>query len=185
MRGLEPRPPRRGEPPPQPRARTTMAPDDLPSTIQDAKGAARAAALRYVSDETPGIGRRRIGRHFSYRLPQGGAVKDAATLRRIKALAIPPAWTQVWICPREDGHIQATGRDEKGRKQYRYHPEWRAVQEEMKFERLIEFGEALPAIRQRMTDDLARRGLPREKVLATVVHLLEASLIRVGNEEYA
>jgi DNA topoisomerase-1 len=150
-------------------------------------GTARTAArgLRYVQDDEPGYRRKKAGTGFTYLDTRGRPIRAQAKVERIKALAIPPAWTDVWICPRADGHLQATGRDAKGRKQYRYHPEWRAVQEEMKFDRLIDFGEALPAIRERMTDDLALRGLPREKVLATVVHLLEASLIRVGNEEYA
>jgi DNA topoisomerase-1 len=143
------------------------------------------AALRYVHDDDPGFRRRRSGKGFAYLDTRGHPITDAAKLRRIKALAIPPAWTDVWISPRPDGHLQATGRDAKGRKQYRYHPDWRAVQEEMKFDRLISFGEALPAIRRRIADDIARRGLPREKVIATVVHLLEASLIRIGNDEYA
>jgi DNA topoisomerase I len=148
-----------------------------------AKTAARG--LRYVHDDEPGYGRRKSGKGFTYFDTRGRTITSAAKVDRIKALAIPPAWTDVWICPRDDGHLQATGRDAKGRKQYRYHPEWRAVQEEMKFDRLIDFGDALPAIRRTMADDLRRRGLPREKVLATVVHLLESSLIRVGNEEYA
>lgn len=112
-------------------------------------------------------------------------MRDAATLRRIRALAIPPAWTQVWICPDPDGHIQATGRDEKGRKQYRYHPRWREVRDAAKYAHMLTFAEALPAIRARVRQDMARGGLPREKVLATVVHLLETTLIRVGNDDYA
>jgi DNA topoisomerase-1 len=146
---------------------------------------AAAHGLRYVHDDEPGYGRRRAGKGFTYLDTRGRPITAAAKVERIKSLAIPPAWTDVWICPRADGHLQATGRDAKGRKQYRYHPDWRAVQEEMKFERLIDFGEALPAIRRRMAGDLRLRGLPRDKVLATVVHLLETSLIRVGNEEYA
>jgi DNA topoisomerase-1 len=142
-------------------------------------------ALRYVHDDEPGLRRRRSGKGFVYLDARGKRITNEGRVERVKQLAIPPAWTDVWICPREDGHLQATGRDAKGRKQYRYHPAWRAVQEEMKFDRLISFGQALPAVRRRIATDIARRGLPREKVLATVVHLLETSLIRVGNEEYA
>ncbi|MBK1659135.1 DNA topoisomerase IB [Paracraurococcus ruber] len=154
-------------------------------TIQDARAAAKAAALRHVSDEAPGIGRRRMGRHFSYRLPKGGPVKDPTTLRRIKALAIPPAWTQVWICPQDNGHIQATGRDEKGRKQYRYHPRWRETRDAAKFGHMVEFARALPRIRAQVEAHMRLPGLPRQKVLATVVRLLETTLIRVGNDDYA
>jgi len=115
----------------------------------------------------------------------GAPIRDRAELERIKGLGIPPAWTHVWICPDPLGHIQATGRDAKGRKQYRYHPGWREIRDETKYSRMMAFGRALPRIRARTNQDLARRGLPREKVLATVVRLLEATLIRVGNEEYA
>jgi DNA topoisomerase-1 len=159
--------------------------DDASGPIVDPREAAEEAGLRYVSDEAPGILRRRVGKGFSYRAPQGGPVKDAATLKRIRTLAIPPAWTEVWICPRPDGHIQATGRDEKGRKQYRYHPRWREVRDAAKYGHLLAFAEALPAIRARVAADMALPGLPREKVLATVVHLLETTLIRVGNDNYA
>jgi DNA topoisomerase I len=152
---------------------------------KEARAAARAAALRYVSDERPGIARRRVGKGFSYRQPQGGPVKDPATLRRIRALAIPPAWTQVWICPVENGHIQATGRDEKGRKQYRYHPRWRETRDAAKFGHMVEFARVLPRIRDQVERDLRLPGLPRAKVLATVVRLLETTLIRVGNDDYA
>ncbi|MFN3648344.1 MAG: DNA topoisomerase IB [Armatimonadota bacterium] len=146
---------------------------------------ARAAGLRYVSDERPGIRRRRCGRGWSYLGPDGATVRDERTLRRIRSLVIPPAWRDVWICPIPHGHIQATGRDEKGRKQYRYHPRWHEVRDATKYDRMIQFGEALPRIRRRVDEDLSRRGLPREKVLATVVRLLEETLIRVGNDEYA
>ncbi len=162
-----------------------MAKDTVPSADQDNRIAAREAALRYVSDEAPGIGRRRMGKAFSYRDPKGGAVRDPKTLQRIRALAIPPAWTQVWICPHADGHIQATGRDEKGRKQYRYHPRWREARDAAKFTHMVEFAHALPRIRTRIEADLRRPGLPREKVLATVARLLETTLIRVGNDDYA
>ena len=151
----------------------------------DPAGAARAAGLRYVTDAQPGIRRRRSGRGFSYTAPDGALVRDPAQLRRIRALAIPPAWKDVWICPDANGHIQATGRDAKGRKQYRYHPRWHQVRDATKYDRMIAFGEALPLIRARTEADLALRGLSRQKVLATVLRLLEATLIRVGNEEYA
>ena len=147
--------------------------------------AADAAQLRYVSDSRPGIQRLRHGRAFRYAGLDGQAVHDLLTLRRIRSLAIPPAWTQVWICPVAHGHIQAVGRDARGRKQYRYHVRWRAVRDEAKFDRVLQFGRALPAIRERVGKDLERPGLPREKVLASVVRLLETSLIRVGNVEYA
>ena len=145
---------------------------------------AREAGLRYVSDEMPGITRRRAGRGFTYRNPDGSKVTNAADLRRIKAFAIPPAWTDVWICPSPNGHIQATGRDDRNRKQYRYHPKWREVRDAAKYDRMLAFAAALPAIRERVDADLRRHGLPRERVLATVVRLLETTLIRIGNEEY-
>lgn len=145
---------------------------------------ARAAGLRYVSDDEPGIRRRKRGKGFTYQDPQGRTIRDAATLERVRKLAIPPAWTDVWICPRPNGHLQATGRDARGRKQYRYHAGWREVRDETKFGRMIAFGDALPKIRERIEHDMAQRGLGREKVLATVVKLLETTLIRVGNREY-
>ena len=129
--------------------------------------------------------RRRRGSSFSYYDPSGRLVRDPSELKRIRSLAIPPAWERVWICPRANGHLQATGIDAKGRKQYKYHPTWRAVRDEAKFERLLAFAEVLPRIRERVEKDLRRPDLNREKVLATVVRLLEVSLIRVGNEEYA
>jgi DNA topoisomerase-1 len=147
---------------------------------------AKLAGLRYVSDgRTPGI--RRVGstRRVRYVAPNGGTVSNAAELGRIRSLVIPPAWTDVWICPDPHGHLQATGRDARGRKQYRYHPRWREVRDEVKDGRLIAFAQALPRIRRRTAADLRRRGLRREKVLAAVVQLLEKTLIRVGNEEYA
>jgi DNA topoisomerase-1 len=150
-----------------------------------AAAAAKSAGLRYVSDEQPGITRTGSAKSFRYRSASGGTVNDRATLARIKRLAIPPAWTEVWICPHDNGHIQATGRDVRGRKQYRYHSDWRAVRDETKYERMIAFGRALPKIRKRVARDLARPGLGREKVLATMVRLLETTLVRVGNEEYA
>src|SRR6185369_16816663 len=151
----------------------------------DAGVAADAAQLRYVSDARPGLQRIRHGRSFRYVSADGEPVHDLPTLRRIRSLAIPPAWTEVWICPVAHGHIQAVGRDARGRKQYRYHARWRAVRDETKYHRMIAFGQALPQIRARTDHDLSLPGLPREKVLATVVRLLEATLIRVGNEEYA
>ena len=151
----------------------------------DPKASAKAAGLRYVTDTKPGIHRRRSGKGWAYLDPSGKVIRDAEERLRIQALAIPPAWAQVWICPQANGHIQATGRDARGRKQYRYHPDWRAVRDETKFTRMIAFAEALPKLRQRLREDLALPGLPREKVLAAVVSLLETTLIRVGNDEYA
>ena len=146
---------------------------------------ARAAGLRYVSDSLPGIARRANGKAFRYLSPSGARVRDRATLHRIRALAIPPAWTDVWICLRPDGHIQATGRDARHRKQYRYHDRWREVRDESKYGRLAAFARALPRIRRRVARDLALPGLPRDKALATIVRLLEATFIRIGNAEYA
>jgi DNA topoisomerase I len=151
----------------------------------DPAAVAKSAGLRYVSDARPGITRRRRGNAFAFFDADGGEIKDEDELRRIKALAIPPAWTEVWICPLPNGHIQATGRDQKGRKQYRYHARWREVRDETKYDRMIAFARALPNIRERTERDLSLPGLPREKVLAAVVRLLETTLIRVGNEEYA
>lgn len=154
----------------------------LPS---DPYESARVAGLRYVSDESPGIVRKRAGRGFCYRDPEGRPVTDAETLKRIRSLAIPPAWSSVWICPVAHGHIQAVGRDARGRKQYRYHPLYRAVRDATKFSRMAAFAKALPVIRERVQHDLGLPGMPREKVLATVVRLLDRTGIRVGNEEYA
>jgi DNA topoisomerase-1 len=142
------------------------------------------ARLVYVSDTDPGISRRRAGRAFSYRDPDGRVVRDAAVLARIRSLVIPPAYTQVWICAQAHGHLQATGLDKRGRKQYRYHPRWRQVRDETKFARLAAFGRALPALRARCDRDLADTGLSRRKVLAAIVRLLETTLVRVGNEAY-
>jgi DNA topoisomerase-1 len=155
------------------------------ATQPDALDTAREAGLRYVSDTTPGIRRRKRGKGFSYVGPDGRAIRDPATLTRIRKLAIPPAYTDVWICPSPNGHIQATGRDARGRKQYRYHPKWREARDETKFGRMLAFSEALPKIRTRVTRDLEISGLPREKVVAAVVQLLECTGIRVGNDEYA
>jgi len=156
-----------------------------PELISDPVESAQAAGLRYVSDIQPGIRRKRAGKGFTYVGPDGKTIHDAAELARIRSLAIPPAYTDVWICPSPNGHIQATGRDARGRKQYRYHPKWREVRDETKFGRMLAFSEALPAIRARVERDLSLPGLPREKVLATVVRLLESTCIRVGNDEYA
>src|SRR5215204_320697 len=153
--------------------------------VKDPVESAKEAGLRYVSDSRPGITRNKAGKGFRYIGPDGHTVKDEETLGRLKSLAIPPAWSELWISPNEKGHIQATGRDDKGRKQYRYHPRWREVRDSTKYERMLDFGKALPAIRQRIEADMAKRGLPREKVLATVVHLLENTLIRVGNTTYS
>ncbi|HYE72399.1 MAG TPA: DNA topoisomerase IB, partial [Blastocatellia bacterium] len=147
--------------------------------------AAKSAGLRYVTDAQPGITRKRRSKNFIYFDVDGKQIKDEAGLQRIRALAIPPAWTQVWICPIANGHLQATGRDQKGRKQYRYHARWRAVRDENKYDRMLAFGSKLAEIRERTEQDLKKPGLPREKVLAAVVRLLETTLIRVGNEEYA
>jgi DNA topoisomerase I len=146
---------------------------------------AKAAGLRYTTDARPGIRRIRRGRAFTYVDADGKRVRAAADLARIRSLVIPPAWIDVWICPDPRGHLQATGRDARGRKQYRYHPKWRVVRDETKYDRVIGFAQALPVIRRTTSDHLRRQGLPREKVLATVVQLLEKTLIRVGNDEYA
>lgn len=159
-----------------------MARDDKPI---DPEAAAEAAGLVYVSDDRPGITRKRQGRYFAYYRPDGSRVTDDATLQRIRSLAIPPAYIDVWICPRPNGHIQATGRDAKGRKQYRYHPRFRETRDRVKYEHMLEFAEALPMIRAKIDEHMQLRGLPREKVLATVVHLLETTMIRVGNPDYA
>jgi len=163
----------------------STAPSAHPTADTDAVSAAKSAGLRYVSDNMPGIRRKQVGKAFTYTTPSSTPLRDSEGVRRIKSLAIPPGWTNVWICPIPNGHIQATARDAKGRKQYRYHPRWRVVRDETKYDRLIAFGQVLPSIRRRAEKDLALAGLPREKILATVVRLLEMTLIRVGNEEYA
>lgn len=150
----------------------------------DPVDSARAAGLRYVLDLAPGITRRRAGKGFYYVSADGRRVSDRETLSRIRSLAIPPAWTGVWICPDPRGHLQATGFDSKGRKQYRYHPRWREVRDGAKYDRMLAFAAALPAIRERTDRDLSLPGMPRERVLAAVVRLLDDTLIRVGNEEY-
>ncbi|HWI59016.1 MAG TPA: DNA topoisomerase IB, partial [Bacillota bacterium] len=153
--------------------------------LKDPVTSATRVGLRYVTDEMPGIQRENSGNGFRFRYPTGDIVQDEEVLNRIKSLAIPPAWAEVWICPDPCGHLQASGRDDRGRKQNRYHPRWRETRDETKYARMIAFGQALPRIRKRVAEDLALPGLPRNKVLATVVRLLEVSLIRVGNEEYA
>jgi DNA topoisomerase-1 len=151
----------------------------------DPRAAARDAGLRYTTDARPGITRRRSGTGFSYRDADGRTIRDREVIGRIRALAIPPAWTDVWICPWPNGHLQASGRDARGRKQYRYSARWHQRRGTDKFDRILDFSEALPRLRRTCDEDLAKRGLPREKVLAAVVRLLELTLIRVGNDEYA
>ena len=146
--------------------------------------AAREARLRYVNDNEPGYSRKRSGRGFAYFDEAGKRMRNPAALKRIASLAIPPAYTEVWICPHANGHIQATGRDARGRKQYRYHPRWREVRDESKYGRMLAFGAALPCLRRQVARDLALPGMPRRKVLATLVRLLEITHIRVGNQEY-
>jgi DNA topoisomerase-1 len=147
--------------------------------------AARSAGLTYVSDTDPGIRRGKAGRGFAYREANGAVIRDARTLRRIRSLAIPPAWTDVWICSSSFGHIQATGRDDRGRKQYKYHPQWREVRDQTKYERMLEFARLLPRLRAQVAADMSKTGTSREKVLASVVSLLDKTLVRVGNDEYA
>jgi DNA topoisomerase-1 len=155
------------------------------TTNGEASSSAASAGLRYVTDRTPGITRRRIGSGFRYMTDSGAPLRDGRELGRIKALAIPPAWRDVWICANPLGHLQATGRDARGRKQHRYHPRWRRVRDEAKYGRMIEFAAALPALRERTAGDVSAPGLSRQKVLAAVVQLLEKTAIRVGNDEYA
>lgn len=156
-----------------------------PDRLKDPIRSANSAGLRYVTDQMPGITREARGKSFEFRYPIGETVRDEEVLGRLKSLAIPPAWTEVWICPDPCGHLQATGRDARGRKQHRYHPQWRQVRDENKFSRMMAFGRALPGIRRHLDSDLRLKGLPRRKVVAAVVRLLEVSLIRVGNDEYA
>ena len=168
-------------------ATAAILPRKLPSAWRAVqREAKKLTRLRHVNDETT-RGIRRVGapNHFRYIGSNGRAITDARELPRIKSLAIPPAWTDVWICPDPNGHLQATGRDARGRKQYRYHPKWRQIRDEVKYGRMIPFAEALRAIRRRTAADLRKPGLSREKVLGAVVQLLEKTLIRVGNEEYA
>ena len=162
-----------------------MKPRHTPSTQLEPVESARAVGLRYVNDAQPGLRRLKAGAGFRYEDAGGKPVREKAMLQRIRSLSIPPAWTDVWICASELGHLQATGRDARGRKQHRYHALWREVRDATKYGRMIDFGETLPRIRQRLARDLARPGLSREKVLATIVRLMDVTFIRVGNEEYA
>lgn len=163
-----------------------MSAVSVKATIPSPIASAKVAGLRYITDRHPGFSRRKTGaKSFRYLNEKGRPLRDHHDLLRIKRLAIPPAWTEVWISPLENGHLQATGRDARGRKQYRYHADWRSVRDETKYEHLRDFGRALPRIRRHVAHDLAKPGLPREKVLATIVRLLESTLIRVGNDEYA
>jgi DNA topoisomerase-1 len=155
------------------------------AAVEESRQAAKTAGLRYVSDRSPGISRQRVGSRFRYVTPQGRTLRDKPELQRIRSLAIPPAWTDVWVCALANGHLQATGRDARGRKQYRYHSRWRTVRDENKYGRILEFAAALPALRERTAEDLAGPTLSRTKVVAAVVQMLEKTLIRVGNEEYA
>jgi len=150
----------------------------------ESRDSARLIGLRYVSDQDPGIHRRPSGRGFRYVDHTGARVTDRATLERIRSLVIPPAWTDVWICGREDGHLQTVGRDARGRKQYRYHPSYRQIRDETKFDRMAAFGAALPVIRARVHKDLSSRGMSREKILAAIVELLDSAAFRIGGEEY-
>lgn len=160
-------------------------PAESPYVLEKARRHARATGLAYVSDTEPGIRRKRCGKGFCYVGPGGRPVTAQGTLERIRKLAIPPAYTDIWICTDERGHLQATGRDARQRKQYRYHPSWRETRDDGKFSRMIEFGAQLPQLRRRLKQDLALPGLPKNKVLAAVVALLDETLLRVGNEEYA
>ncbi len=162
-----------------------MKPRHATSTQIEPIHSAKAVGLHYVTDAQPGIKRIKSGDGFRYVGGNGRALRDKAVLARIRSLAIPPAWTDVWICPIEDGHLQATGRDAKGRKQHRYHPLWREVRDATKYDRMIEFGQALPKIRRQVTRDMASPGLNRQKVLASLVRLMDLVFIRVGNDEYA
>lgn len=160
-------------------------PSELTGQAVVAAEMAEEAGLIYVSDADPGIERRRNGKGFKYLKPDGTALSNETELKRIASLAIPPAYRAVWICTKARGHIQATGRDARGRKQYRYHADWRDIRDQAKFGRMVEFGEALPKLRRRLRRDLALKGLPREKVLAVVISLLDATWVRIGNREYA
>ncbi len=173
-------------PAPAKSARNRSAKSPTPAaSLQDPLDSARAAGLRYVYDTRPGISRQRTRSGFTYRTPDNKPLRDKETLARIKSLVIPPAWESVWICPIANGHLQATGRDARGRKQSRYHPRWREVRDQSKYEHMLAFGATLPTIREHVDKHLALPGLPREKVLATLVRLLETTFIRIGNEAYA
>ncbi len=158
---------------------------DVPDRVAEITSAIAEEGLRYVSDAAPGYRRKRTGTSFTYYDKDGKRITDKAVIRRIKSIGIPPAYASVWICPSSNGHIQATGLDARGRKQYRYHPKWRELRDQDKYAHVIEFAAALPALRSRVASDMKLDGLPRDKVLATIVSLLEKTLIRVGNAEYA
>ena len=165
-----------------------LTPDDLKALRQahaDPEAAAEAADLVYVSDDAPGITRRRFGKGFAYYSPKGDKIEDGATVERLKSLAVPPAYEDVWICPDPRGHLQATGRDDRGRKQYRYHEEWAQVRDQAKFAKLPDFARRLASLRRRVRRDLKLDGLPRDKVLAACVKLLDTTFMRVGNADYA
>lgn len=162
-----------------------MRHQDPEDAFAEPKVAAVSASLRYMSDARPGVRRKRSDKGFLYLSPEGAHLSDAAAIKRIRSLAVPPAWTDVWICPFADGHLQTAGRDSRGRKQYRYHPCFREIRESTKFEHVIAFADVLPAIRARVGEHMDLPGLPREKVMATVVYLLDKTLIRVGNDDYA
>jgi DNA topoisomerase-1 len=168
-----------------PETKTGNGKETQASVAVESAEAAEEAGLRYISDDRPGYTRKANGEHFEYLDTEGKRIRDEQRLLRIKRLAIPPAWTDVWVCPSSNGHIQATGRDARRRKQYCYHERWREVRDENKFSRLADFAKALPQIRKRVNRDIKLPGLPREKVLATVVRLLERTFIRIGNDEYA
>lgn len=159
-------------------------PKKLAAAPLEPEQAAKAAGLRYVDDSLPGLSRKKVGTGFGYRDIDGKVIRDPEVIKRIRSIGIPPAYTDVWICPDPRGHIQATGRDAKGRKQYRYHARWSEIRDSTKYAHMLEFAHALPKIRARIDADMKRPGLPREKVLATIVNLLETTLIRVGNEDY-
>ena len=166
-------------------SRAIQAIDSSASAVQEAARAAASVGLVYVSDDAPGIRRERLGKQFQYFASNGAQISEAGELSRIARLAIPPAYENVWICRDEHGHLQATGRDARGRKQYRYHPKWRLVRDDAKFGRMVSFAAALPRLRRTLARDLARPGLPRDKVLAVLVSILDATRVRVGNIEYA
>jgi DNA topoisomerase-1 len=159
--------------------------EDVAENIVDPRDAAESAGLSYVTDDGPGIRRRKAGKGWGYRDPDGSRITSRAVIERINMLAIPPAYTDVWICPDPKGHLQATGRDDRGRKQYRYHARFREIRDSTKYEHMLEFAKVLPGIRATVDEHMGRRGLPREKILATVVRLLETTMIRVGNADYA
>ena len=167
-----------------------MTSQNLPETNsryseKDSRDAAKQARLRYVHDSDPGISRKKHGKVFSYTAPNGNKIFDDGVIERINSLAIPPAYQDVWICTLDNGHLQATGRDARGRKQYRYHPRWGEVRNANKFSQVLEFSAALPVIRKRIEEDMASRNLTRERVLATIIQLMDKSNIRIGNLQYA